>query len=184
MVCHRATALLLSLALIMAGCCTRPAPNCPPVKPAGRDCERDCAHKAVRQPASPPARPAARPVPPPRAAKPKKPTRFELCAVLMRHQHMLLSKARHCDQVVGVPLKHKSTLGDWVAHNRSLLKDGRVTLPAACKLLPDRAVWECQVGFSVVNPSTKVFWNWGVRFRLRNADRRMVDKSLMCTGSG
>lgn len=199
MVCHRTTAMLLAFALITAGCSTRPAPACPPVKPAGCDCERDCAHKAARPPARPPSRPAARPVPPPRAAKPKQPTRFELYAVLMRHHDMLLSKARHCDQVVGVPLKRKPTLGDWVAYNLSLLKDGKVTLPTWCRLLPvgpagaagvagaagaAGVVWECQVGFSVVNPRIRVFWNWGVRFRLRNADRRMVPKSLMCTGSG
>lgn len=115
------------------------------------------------------------------------PTRFEIFAALLANAQLPLSLGRHCQGVVGAPLKRPPTLGDWVAYNLSVLEGGKVRLPASCTPAGTTTrgrIWDCQVGFSVTNPKTQLFWTWGVRFQLRDHQRRLVPRSLVCTGSG
>jgi hypothetical protein len=149
------------------------------------------ARAALQQQAGLPARPAlASAAAWRRAFRPKHggaPTRFEIYAALLANAQLPLSTGRHCKGVVGAPLTRPPTLGDWIAYNLSVLEGGTVRLPAACRpaTTPTRGrLWDCQVDFSVIHPKAQLFWTWGVRFQLRDHQRRLVSRSLMCTGSG
>ena len=110
------------------------------------------------------------------------PTRFEIYQLLFRERDLPLARGQHCSGVVGAALDHAPTLGDWIAYNLSVLDEGEIHLPAACR--PSRsagAAWDCEVQFQAAGGESP--WSWGVRFRLR-PDRVLVPGSLACTGGG
>ena len=44
-------------------------------------------------------------------------------------------------------------------------------------------LWLCDLSFAGKQDEETV-WNWGVRFKMRNSDRRLLRNSVMCTGAG
>ena len=106
------------------------------------------------------------------------PTRAGLFRIVLGLAEMPLRDGAHCDGVMDD--SDTADVGDWLAYNLALMKNGAIELPTRCER--ESESWRCVLEFSVQNPEEEVFWKWGVRIDVRGG--AYVPGSLMCTGSG
>ncbi|MBI5486635.1 MAG: hypothetical protein HY905_04840 [Deltaproteobacteria bacterium] len=110
------------------------------------------------------------------------PDRREVFAVLARASGVSLAGNPSCDGVV--PEVAAPTLADWVDYNLSVLEGDQIQIGAECVAADAAGEWQCDVTFHADFADSPDPWTWGVRFRLRDSDRSLVEDSILCTGAG
>jgi len=110
------------------------------------------------------------------------PDRREVFALLARASGVSLVGNGSCDGVV--PEVAAPTLADWVDYNLSVLEGDQIRIDAECAQADAPGEWQCDVTFHADFADSPDPWTWGVRFRLRDSDRSLVQDSIICTGAG
>lgn len=163
----------VALLLASSGCCggTSPAPRC-----------LDTA--AAPSPSTEPPRlegAAAGPIVS-GLARTGRPDRQEVFALLARASELSLAANESCAGVV--PEHEAPRLADWVNYNLSVLEGDQITIGAECEAAEASGEWQCDVEFHADFADSPDPWSWGVRFRMRETDRALVEDSVLCTGGG
>lgn len=55
---------------------------------------------------------------------------------------------------------------------------------ALCKRVTNKARWQCELGFRVVDSGSESPWEYGIRFEVRVKERTVDLKTIACFGAG
>lgn len=119
--------------------------------------------------------------------KPIEPTAKESIKQILQNGDILLSSVESCKSV-GTSLSDKTILdfmSGVLASQTEPDSENRIEFSFAKeKAGKNEIVWLCDLMFYNKGEDMDAFATNGVRFKLRNSDRKLIRSSLICTGTG